>query len=360
MKRERRRWLGWAVGAAILALILLHVSRSPQWREFNWSRLWFLLIHANAGLLILAIGIGYASYFARAYRWKYFVDPLKKCSFLALFNAQVIGFSSIYLIGRAGEIVRPAYVAKAEKLSFSSQIAVWVIERIYDCVALAILLGLALYFHPLHASTRHPTLLHDLRRGAALILALSAAAIAGLAVFRFRSKQAVEAAGRVFQFAPQRIRARIRNLLDSFASGLGVIQNADDFYATVAWTVLLWSINVTVLWLVIRGAGGPLAAFSWWGAALTAFLCALGLAIQLPGIGGGYQVAILLSLKDLFHIPAEEAAGAAILSWVAVMGPCLILGLILVAAGGLSFRKLQVMAEAEQRKISAPESSASL
>ncbi|MGH9395450.1 MAG: lysylphosphatidylglycerol synthase transmembrane domain-containing protein [Terriglobia bacterium] len=355
MKTDRRRWLGWAFGAVVLALILLHVSRSAQWRNFEWSRLGSLLIHVKLELLLLAVVLSYATYFVRAYRWKFFVDPIKKCSPWVLFNAQVLGFSSIYLIGRAGEIVRPAYIAKAETLPFTSQLAVWVVERIYDCLALVVVFALALYFEPLHASTPHrAALLHELHEGAVVILILSGAAVACLAVYRIYSDRLITRLDGVFQSAPAKFRSRFSGFLRSFSSGLDVIQDPWDFSVTVALTVLLWTINVTIIWLTIRSVGGRLAGLSWWEAALTTFFCALGLVIQLPGVGGGFQVAVLLALKDIFHIPAEGAASAAILTWVAVMLPCLILGLILVIAGGLSFRKLRLIVEEEENHAAAP------
>ncbi|MGH9451765.1 MAG: lysylphosphatidylglycerol synthase transmembrane domain-containing protein [Terriglobia bacterium] len=356
MKKGRRRWLGWAISALVLALILLHVSRSPQWKNFNWDRLGSLLLHVKLELLIPALLLSYATYVARAYRWKFFVNPMKRCSSWVLFNGQVIGFSSIYLIGRAGEVVRPAYIAKAEALPFTSQLAVWVVERIYDGLALVVILALALYFEPMHATTVHgATLLRELREGAVGILILSVAAVAGLVVYRAYSEHLILWLDRALQRAPDKFRGRLHGFLRSFSSGLDVIRDPRNFSATVALTVLLWTVNVAITWLTIRSVGGRLAGFSWWAAALTMFFAGLGLAIQLPGVGGGSQVAILLVLEDLFHLPAEGAASAAVLSWVAIMIPCMILGLILVIAGGLSFRKLRLITQEEEKQVAAPE-----
>ena len=38
---------------------------------------------------------------------------------------QFIGFSALALLGRAGEMVRPYIIAKKERLTFTSQVAVW-------------------------------------------------------------------------------------------------------------------------------------------------------------------------------------------------------------------------------------------
>lgn len=353
MRKDRRRWLSWAIGAAVLALILIHVSRSPQWKNFDWRRLGTLLIHVNRGELILAVFLSYLTYLVRAYRWEYFVDPLKKCSPWTLFKAQVIGFSAIYLIGRAGEIVRPAYIARFERVSFTSQVAVWMVERIYDSLALVVLFALSLRFASEPAgAANHPALMHHLHQAAIGVLALSGVAVLCLVAYRLYSRSVIAS---LLRFVPTRFRSHVRAILESFSQGLGVIQNPWDFTLTIALTVVVWTINVTVLWLTIRCVGGAMAGFAWWDAGLTAFLGAIGLMIQLPGVGGGYQVAVLLSLKDVFHLPPEGSAGAAIVAWVTVMLPCIALGLVLLITGRVSIRKLRVLTEEQENQLASPE-----
>ena len=80
-------------------------------------------------------------------------------------------------------------------------------------------------------------------------------------------------------------------------------------------------------------------------AGLAMFFAVLGLAVQFPGIGGGYQVGIILALTQLFSIPAEPAAGAAILIWIMISVPCLVLGVIFSVYEGLTFKKLEAIAE---------------
>jgi len=44
----------------------------------------------------------------------------------------LIGFTGLALLGRPGEFIRPYLIARQAKVSFSSQIAVWTVERIFD------------------------------------------------------------------------------------------------------------------------------------------------------------------------------------------------------------------------------------
>lgn|SRR5487761_357586 len=354
MNKNQRRWLGWGLGAVILALILFRLSRSSQWRAFRWSRLWFLLTHLSSGLLILAIVASCLTYLVRAYRWKFFVDPVKKCSLWTVFKGQIYGFSAIYLIGRAGEVVRPAYIAKAENLPFTSQLAVWILERIYDSMALAVLFGLAVWFEPLKVISSHPGRLLGAMHHAALdILLLSALLIAALIAVRVYSGFILDRFDRFLVFIPVRLRARLAGFFRSFSSGLEVIQSVRDFSASILCTAVLWMLNVTVIWLSLHCLGGRLRELSWWAAALILAVAAVGLAIQLPGVGGGYQVATLLALEKIFHEPPAGAASAAIITWATVMAPCLLMGLSLLLYEGLGIKKLLATAE-EQRHLTAP------
>ena len=136
---------GWQ-RAIIIALIFYNLSRSPEWANFRWARLWALITGAKPGLLLLALVGVFGTYFVRALRWRFFLSPIKKASLWVLLKGQILGFSSIYLIGRPGEFVRPAYIAKKENVSMSAMLAVWLLERIFDTVFLLLLFAAALNF----------------------------------------------------------------------------------------------------------------------------------------------------------------------------------------------------------------------
>ena len=71
-------------------------------------------------------------------------------------------------------------------------------------------------------------------------------------------------------------------------------------------------------------------------------------AVQLPGVGGGAQVAAIYALTKLFSVGAEAATSAGILTWIIIALPCLALGVILLVHEGLTFKKLEAIAEEER------------
>ncbi len=352
MNKSRRRWVGLATVAAGLVLLLWHISRSPDWNQFTWESVWALLAHANPFWLLVAVACTYSSYVFRAYRWKFFLDPLKPASLKVLFSAQILGFSAVYLIGRPGELVRPAYIARWEGVPFASQLAILVLERIYDSVAVALLFALALYLEPIPAGSAHAALtLHRMYETALLVLAGTAGLVAVLVLFRFRAERLIAWWEQRAGFLSSKWRSGLAAVGRSFAEGLDVIENWQDLGYTAACTTILWIVNVSVFWFVYKSLGSHLAQLSWWATTVTLFCAGVGLVAQLPGVGGGFQLAVLFALKQVLHIPPTEATSAALLLWMVILVPCVLLGVVLLTYGGLSFKHLQDMVQAEQAVV---------
>jgi glycosyltransferase 2 family protein len=348
MKKNTHRWLGLGLGIALLGLIIFNVRGSPEWRQFDWERTWTLLIHARAGFLFTALFVVYAGFLIRAYRWRAFVRPMKEATLWFVFVGQILGFSSVFLVGRAGEFVRPAYIARKEQLPITSMLAVWVLERVYDSFFLFLLSSAALIYLPKAAGASHESgLVNAMRHGGEVLLGLTALMVPFLVLFRLQTEKLIGAILKMLRIFPERTRQRIRHSLKSFADGLGVIRSWKDFGASVGLTAILWTLNTSAFWLVLKGLGGGLAEISWLSSALLMLCASFGMMVQLPGIGGGFQVGIILALTEFFGVRADIATGASILIWLMTSIPCLALGLALLVHEGLSLRKLEAIAKEE-------------
>src|SRR5580704_3730353 len=142
MTRRRMGIIAALAGVAAVLGFVIYRWRSSgfAWREFvdalrNVDWLWL----AAALVLILA------TYFGRALRWEVMLRPLAKdASFRRVLVATCIGFAAVVMFGRAGEPVRPYLIAKKEGVSFSSQVAAWLVERILDLLMVLVIFGIAL------------------------------------------------------------------------------------------------------------------------------------------------------------------------------------------------------------------------
>src|SRR5207302_5249008 len=83
----------------------------------------------------------HAADFLRAIRWKIFLRPTRpSASWKGLVAPQYVGFTGLALLGRPGEFVRPYLIARRENATFSSQIAIWLVERVFDTGAVTLML----------------------------------------------------------------------------------------------------------------------------------------------------------------------------------------------------------------------------
>jgi len=352
-KKNLRNWIWLGVSTAILALIIYNLRRNPEWRQFNWNRLWASLTSARPGLLLLALATIYTTYIVRALRWQFLMHPIKKGSLWVLFVGQMLGFSSIYLVGRPGEFVRPAYIARKESLPISSMVAVWLMERIFDSIFLALLFSLVLYLAPMEMSAAGKHLLSLMHKAGDGMLAITVMVVVGLVVYRLKTQTLTDWVMRKVQFLPQKAQGHIQHFLHSFAEGLQVVRSMRDFLGSVVLTAVLWCMNATICWLILRSLGGALGDFAWLSAALVMFCAALGLVVQFPGIGGGYQVGVILALTEVFGIGADLSTGAAILLWLMISVPVLLVSLGLLVHEGLSIRRLEAITEEEEMEQAA-------
>ena len=353
MKKSLRRWLYLAASALILLLILSNLRQSPEWRNFRWDQLWSTVLQARPAPLSLALMAMSLTYFLRAYRWRFFLEPIKRASLWNLFVGQILGFSSIYLVGRAGEFVRPAYIAKKENLPFTAMAAVWLLERVFDSAFLVLIFAASLALaHVAPTTARGGRLLVQMQGAGQVLLIMIVLMVGGLLLFRLRAAEWTARLSKACgSFLPDRGRHYVEHFLRSFASGLEVIRSWKHFFASVLTTAALWGMNSAVFWLIFHSLRGGLERLPWTAAVLVMICAGLGLIIQIPGVGGGYQVGAILALTQIFSIRAEAATGAGVLIWMLMSVPCMGLGVALLIHEGLTLRKLEELAEQEREAI---------
>jgi len=350
-KKGLRRWIWLGVSTGVLVLIVYNLRHNPEWSHFNWGRLWASLVSANPGLLLLALAGVYLTYLIRALRWQFLMHPIKKGSLWVLLVGQLLGFSSIYLVGRPGEFVRPAYIARKESLPITSMVAVWLMERICDTICLVVLFSVVLYFAPVEMSAAGKNVLSVMHKAGDAMLAVTVLLVAGLVIYRLKTQELMGWAMRMSRFLPKSIHRHLEHFLNSFAEGLQVVRSMPDFAGSVVLSIALWVTNATIFWLTLRSLGGSLEHFVWLASALVLFCASLGLVVQFPGIGGGYQVGVILALTEIFGIAADVATGAAILLWLMMSVPVLVVSLGLLVHEGLSFKRLEAITEEEEEEM---------
>jgi uncharacterized membrane protein YbhN (UPF0104 family) len=214
---------------------------------------------------------------------------------------------------------------------------------------MVVLFAAAIYFEPVNPdSARGVSVLHSMHSWGHVLFGLTGLLILGLVLFRLKAESMTAGTLKVFSFLPERPLRSLADFLHSFSEGLSVIRDWKGLAGSIITTAVLWAINTTMFWLTFKSVRHHMGHLPWLAAGLTLFCAALGLMVQLPGVGGGYQVGIILSLTEIFNIKAEAAAGASILVWIIQLVPTLGLGLFLLIHEGLSIRKLEAITEEEK------------
>jgi glycosyltransferase 2 family protein len=352
---NKKRILAYGVVLAVLAALVYFQFR--YWTNFDWDTFWATwralqpLHILNAALLI------YASYFLRAVRWKIFLRRVRKEASLAgIVPATVIGFTGLALLGRPGELIRPYLIARREGLTFSSQMAVWAVERIFDIAAFTVLLilaiflpGTALHFLPEYGEVKIFGL---------LFLALAGGLSLG-AILVERSGEAVSLwVERRFAHLAKNLGHVIAQRLREFHRGLDTIHGPVAFLEISAVSLLMW-FGIALAYLqVVHAYGTALESmtlskvFPLMGSSMVGSL------IQLPGVGGGSQLATISALQHIFGVPHELAASCGILLWLATFVSVIPVGLILAHFERLSLRKLsEESSQQEEEMVAAPPAS---
>lgn len=99
---------------------------------------------ANYFWISLSLILGWFSHLARAYRWKYLLEPLGlRPSFWHRYHALMVGYLINLAIPRAGEATRAALLYRTDKIPFSKSFGTIIGERVFDLVMLGLILLLA-------------------------------------------------------------------------------------------------------------------------------------------------------------------------------------------------------------------------
>lgn len=329
MHHRIRTLVVFAVSIALMAFFLRNVDMATVVNTIAVARRDFLFL----ALLMVTL-----SYFFRAIRWRYLLEPLGHVGLGNAVRATMIGFAvSSVLPGRVGEFLRPYVLARREQLSASAVFATVVVERILDLVAILVLFSVSVViFDPAFVVT-NDALLEALRAGAA-IAAVGAAGALTITYFAAKNPRRV---GRIVGGAVGLLSERMSKVLtviaERFAAGLGVMRQTAPLMLALAWSVALWVTIGTGLWLVSVSFGIQMPPV---GAGVLLVLVAVGVAVPTPAGIGGYHAAYQVGVIGLYAATDEAAVGAGLLSHAMSFLPVTVIGLALMAQEGLRLSRI--------------------
>ena len=337
---NKKRILITLVVFAILCLLVYLQVRA--WKRFEWATFWQQTEHVNPWGIIAGIVLTYAAYALRAVRWRIFLKPVCKTTSARLMAAQFIGFTALALLGRAGEVVRPYIIAKKENLTFTSQMAVWTVERLFDMGGFALILAFSFLSPDLRALPYY----HGMRNGAFLLIVF----ILGLIVAMYVIRKSGERVGNYlygrFAGSAPRFAHHLRDKIHSFSTGLETIQGPGEALQLSAISVFMWLLIAVDYIAIMHAYPGALAQTTIPMAILLMGATMVGSLLQLPGVGGGSQLATITMLSAGFGISHELSVSCGIVLWAVTFMSVIPAGLLLARREHVSLRAVE---EAEEK-----------
>jgi hypothetical protein len=337
----KKAYLSAAVALAALAALAIFILHRWRTSGFDWGQFASALRHVDWNWLFPAILLILATYVGRALRWEIMLRPLRKdVKLWTIFSATAIGFTAVVLFGRAGEPVRPYLIAKKAGVSFSSQVAVWIVERILDLLMVLLIFGIALTRISSSTIQSGPRMQVILEAGGYAVGLIGAASLALLIALRqFRGSVLHRLIERL-AFLPEKPLRRLESVLAAFEDGMQSTRRAHLTAILLAYTVLEWVVIALAFDCVCK-AFPATANLSLTDAVILLGFVAFGSIVQLPGIGGGMQIATVVVLTEFFNVPFEAASGIAVVLWSITFLVIVPLGLALAFHEGIKWRNLR-------------------
>jgi uncharacterized protein (TIRG00374 family) len=332
--RGRRRtavliWIGLAVSAVFAFLALRGVRFHEVWDGLRESNYWWAV--PSVGLVAVSLAI-------RALRWRLLFAPRSRPPYGPVLSATVLGmFFNNVLPVRAGEVARVIALHQTAGTSRAEAAVTVVVERIYDVLALLVLLFVLLPWLP------HVAWVHAAASLAVAVLVATVVSIIVLAVFGERPfRFMLRPLARLPFVSVARTEVMATNLVRGAAS------LRDPWLAATAalMTAVMWGLLVLSAWVLMLGFDlglSPLAG--------GLVIVAVGLSMILPSSPaavGVFEAATLVALQA-YGIPKSEGLSYALVLHAGNFFPYIVAGLVVLRTHTLSLQqKASTIAETRE------------
>jgi glycosyltransferase 2 family protein len=336
----------------VFGLLIYRSSGMLHLGDFSGTKLLAAVRGTRESYLLLSILTIYACYAVRALRWREFQKHVGRARFWNIYAMTLAGFSSIFLLGRAGEPVRPLLLSRKGRLPIADTFGIYVLERLLDTASTAVLaaIGLLLFSAHAHQGATADALETAAKTTGSFLFAGVAAAIVALVYLRLHGTALLERRLQSW-LASHGWRPHFARIVLGLIRGIQTIRSWGELAAAVIYSALHWFLVLLVFYLVTQSFGGKLAALGFSDVILVLAFTLVGSAVQLPGMGGGSQVACFLAYTTIFGVEKEPAAAAAIVMWLITFAACSFAGVPLLIHEGFTLGKLREMAEREKEVI---------
>lgn len=308
-------------------------------RNVDWQQVFASLSQARGWYVFWAVMIICLGYFLRAIRWQVLLEPITESSLRELFATTTVGFAAVFLVGRAGEIVRPMWLPMRDRrVRPSAALVTLGVERIFDLAAIVCFFAVnLLWFVPPKGSEEE---FHFASTVGLVMLAGVIIGFIGLYLFYILSEKMIGWAGAILErkFIPKRIALLIVGMMRQLAAALGVLTNWRETVMILFWTIMLWISVAVPTWLVLLAFDLPLSISD---SLFIMGFAAVSSVVPTPGgAAGAFHAATAQSLV-LLGVGKDQALAAAIVMHLVYFAPAIIFGIYYFLHGDISIDRFK-------------------
>jgi len=334
--------------AAVLALTGLFVYFFV--RSVDWAAVLRDIANVDPVLFALLFPLSTVHFFTRGLRWRYLLVHEKPDIRLPpLIAGNVVGFTVTFIFpGRLGEIVKPLYVARREHIRKGFAVGTVVVERIFDMFTMCSLLGIFILARPLYAGlfALEADSYRTLRFwGFVGVGTASGLLLVVLLLYLFKGR-AVRVVGALLKPLPERLRARVLDLVREFIDGLKIFHSMGNLAAYTGLSFVVWLAIIFFYWVFFLAYHVRISYFL---LVPYIFLTMIGASIPTPGMVGGFDYFSRLGLTSLYHIGTNQAVGMTLVTHAIQIVVTCLLGYAILWREGLSLLQLKSLGEKETR-----------
>ena len=303
------------------------------WKS-NLHQVWMLMKAASPWWLIAGLLINFSTLLFRTQRWRVLIGGPDMPPFYPTFFANCAGYMlSTVLPIRAGDVARPALLARRSKVRFVDALGTVLSERVLDLISI---LGLFVYFCVVHWNDfpGRQGVIHGGGAGCAAVLAALLLFMVGLWFSSASIRRLHEWLGRLL---PKRFREPWMRFFDAFVRSLDIVKRPGDLLTVLGCTAGIWLCLTAQYWAVMQAVRHVLPFDS------TYFIGALttvGIAIPTPGGVGGFHKICQWLLTTYYAFDIDESVAITLLFHLVGTLPVVVAGVALLMREGLRFKDL--------------------
>lgn len=322
------------------ALIGITISGLLLWwslKDVKFAEVVQHLREARLAPIVLAVFLANITFVLRIFRWQLLLPDHEGRRLPAgpLWHAIAMGFMANNILPlRIGEVVRTFAATRLAGVRFSTALTSIAVERLFDALAVVLLLGLGLLMAPLPPDSR----VGGVDVGGLVILvavlAVGGLVAAGLVVAFPRAAERVIRA--VVPFP--KLVEKLVGLIEGVTQGLLVLRSPPRLIGVILWSLGLWILSALSFWVMFWAFDIQVSLA---GALLMQGLIMFGIAVpSTPGYLGVFEAPIIAVL-GLYGVPQSLSATYAFTYHATTFLPITLLGAYSVVRTNFGFSQLR-------------------